>query len=140
MKCWFASTVCTISLIANLLLIALLVWVNPFEKLQPVEYVAYDFSPEDYRWGIENFPVDTNVGAIKDANAAVESAKKLWCKKWGEMNGKPYDPTHGCPIEVFYNQEADYWLVQGTLPSGVSGAVPCAIFTSSGDVIAVWMN
>lgn len=140
MKGWLTSAICIISLITNLLLIILLIWINPLKKLQPVEYVVRDFSLEDYSWGIENFPVDTNIGEIKNANAAVKGAKKLWISKWGKVNGKTYDPTHGCPVEVFYNQETDCWLVQGTLPSGVSGSVPCAIFTSFGEVIAVWMN
>ncbi len=103
------------------------------------EITVWDCDISKLQWEIENFPCERNVGPVPDAETAVARAKELWMDKYGVVNGKPYDPTHGCPISVGYDAKNDCWAVNGTLPKNAIGSVPFAIIQSDGTVLAVGM-
>ena len=127
-----------ISVAINLLLGLLLLRLEP-EK--PVQYIVEEFSVEDYRWGIENFPVSENVGTIRGWEDAAQKGTELWVKYLTirEENVQD-DPINAEPIVVAYDAQTDCWLVRGTLPPEYTGAVPTAIIGADGKTWAVWMN
>ena len=126
-----------IAALAVLLLGAVILWkVNTAEE-QVI--VIMDCDLASYQRVIERFPYEGNVGPIPDAETAVARAKELWLEKYGVINGKPYDPTHGCPIKVGYDAKQDCWVVHGTLPKNAIGAVPVAIIQGDGTVLAMGM-
>ena len=80
-----------------------------------------------------------NVGEINSAVEAVEAAKKIWDKEFGEISGTYYDPTEGRKIEIAFDENSDCWLLTGTLPEDTFGTVPIALIKSNGDVMAIYM-
>lgn len=104
---------------------------------QTPDYLAPSFLLDDYQQSIEQFSVDAQVGLITDIHTAAEAATGLWNSL---LSPQEITATQDAPIQVYYNQDADYWLVKGTPNTGTAETVPCAIIASSGDVIAVWMG
>lgn len=88
------------------------------------------FTIEEYKWEIENFQSDKNIGKVDNANIAIEKAKELWSEKYGDTDGKKvnieYDPESGC------------WHVCGLVSPKKFGGVPHAIIQRDGKVMAVW--
>jgi len=103
-------------------------------------YTVYDFDLSTCEWGLENFPIDDRVEEIKDAETAVEQAKKLWEKYLSKAGNHPYNPINGLPVTVGFDEERECWCVSGTLQDGVDGAVPRAVIQQDGEVLAVWMD
>lgn len=97
-------------------------------------------SSGDAQFGLTYFPSNKNVGSIADAETAIEKAKALWMEEFSTINGKPYDPINGYPIEATYDYDEEYWILNGTLPDLCLGSVPIAIIEPDGDVLAVWMG
>lgn len=97
-----------------------------------------EFELNKYRWEIETFPSDKNVGQVDDANAAIEKAKELWIEKYSVVGGQPNNPINGKPIKIYFDEKNDCWYVHGTLPKNQVGGYPHAIIQKDGKVIAVW--
>ena len=127
----------TIIALAILLLSAVILWQTKITE--ELEIVVRDCDIAKLQREIEQFPYEGNVGPVPDAETAVAKAIELWQKEYGEINGKSYDPTRGCPISVGYDQEKDCWAVNGTLPPNAMGSVPFAIIQSDGTVLALGM-
>ena len=80
-----------------------------------------------------------NVGKINSPIDAVEKAKQIWDKEFGEIGGTYNDPTGGRKIEIAFDENSDCWLLTGTLPEDTFGTVPIALIKSNGDVMAIYM-
>ena len=68
-----------------------------------------------------------------DAADAVEKAETLWVETYGEQvkEEKPY--------QVFYDENSDSWLIQGTLrANSVGGVANFLAEGKTGKVLAVW--
>lgn len=126
-----------IAVLAVLILTAIFLGQN--QTAQETEIDVWECDISLLRREIENFPYEGNVGPVPDAETAIARAKELWLEKYGVVNGKPYDPTRGCPISVGYDEENDCWAVNGTLPENAIGSVPFAIIQRDGTVLAVGM-
>ena len=106
----------------------------------PEEIFSGAFDLKDYRWAIDDFPFDEKVGEISDGSVAAEKTKLMWVQEFGDedQDGVISDPSLGRPVEVYYAESQDCWLVKGTLPTGWLGAVPCAIIQGDGTVLALF--
>lgn len=127
----------TLKAVGVLLLSVVILW--QLKNAEEPQIIVADCDITQLQEEIERFPFDRNVGLVPDAETAIARAKELWLEKYGVINGKPYDPTHGCPISVGYDAKHDCWAVNGTLPKNGMGAVPFAIIQSDGTVLAVGM-
>ena len=127
-----------ISMLLNVFMVAILLRLQP-TKAQ--EYIVEEFTIADYTWEIENFPTYGKLEAVEDVEDAAQKGMDLWVKHLtiNEENVQ-YDPINGEPVIVAYDKESSCWLIKGTLPYGVTGAVPTAIIASDGEIIAVWMS
>ena len=99
-----------------------------------------EFRLSDYEWEMETYPSDKNVGPTNDAETAIQKAKELYFEKFGVMNGQPFNPLKNVEITVAYDKYNQCWLVSGTLPVEIDGAVPMALIQKDGKVLAVWMG
>lgn len=104
------------------------------------EIIVGEFCIETYRWEIENFPSDKNVGQVKNKEVAIQKAKQLWIDEFSTFNNQSYNPVNGKEIEISYDAQNECWFINGTLPSNTKGSVPCAIIDKDGNVLAVWMG
>ena len=105
--------------------------------------VVGEFCLDDYQEEIQIFSVDKNVGPVKDAKTASEKARQIWIEKYGKVDmseyfGYPEDPSHGSPLQVYYDKTQDCWLIHGTSASMILMSLPYAIIQSDGTVVAVW--
>ena len=92
------------------------------------------FAMEEYQSFIDAFPSEENVGSIADSEDAIRKAEAVWIEHYGEGVKEQQ------PYRVFYDDQNDVWLVQGTL-KGLrrKGGVPNILIKgATGDVIAVW--
>lgn len=127
-----------ISILLNVFIVTILLRLQP---TKPQEYIIEDFKIADYAWGIKNFPTWGKLEAIEGVEDAAQKGIDLWVKHLTIHEERvQYDPINGEPIIVAYDEEADCWLIKGTLPPNVSGAVPTAIIRSNGEIVAVWMS
>lgn len=99
-----------------------------------------EFNLSDYKWEIDTFYCNKNVGPVINAECAISKAKELWLDKFGVIDGKPYDPIKGRPIVVAYDKSSNCWRINVTLPENILGAAPYALIQSDGEVLAVWMG
>lgn len=90
------------------------------------------FSLEEYRWEIDNFPANKNVGEVGNHNVAIEKAKELWRERFGVS-----DSTE---TEVAWDSENECWHINNIPPADTLGGVYHAIIQKNGDVIAVWLD
>lgn len=88
------------------------------------------FDLADYQWAIDSFSSSEKIGRIIDVDDVVTKSTELWRQLYGELSGEP--------IEVFFDENNDCWLLRGTLPKGWLGGTPHIIVQSSGAVLAVW--
>lgn len=123
----------TVALVLLGVMIMMLINLNKSSKIS-------EFDLSNYKWEIETFQSDKNVGKVNDSNTAIAQAKELWIEKYGTINGIPYDPTHGRKVNVYFDYSNDCWLIRGTLPPNTKGSVPSAIIQKDGTVLAVWMD
>jgi len=105
--------------------------------------VVGEFCLDDYQEEIQIFSVDKNVGPVKDAKTASEKARQIWIEKYGKVDmseyfGYPEDPSHGSPLQVYYDKTQDCWLIHGTTKAMILMSRPYAIIQSDGTVVAVW--
>ena len=105
--------------------------------------VVGEFCLDDYKDEIQIFSTDINVGPVKDAKTAGEKARQLWIEKYGKVDmseyfGYPEDPSHGSPLQVYYDKTQDCWLIHGTTKAMILMSRPYAIIQSDGTVVAVW--
>lgn len=131
------KVILAITAFAVILLCAVILWQVKITK--DSEIVVRDCNITNYQRVIEECPYEGNVGPVPDAETAIARAKELWLEKYGVISGKPYDPTHGCPIMVGYDAVNDCWVVNGTLPKNGMGVVPLAIIQGDGTVLAMGM-
>lgn len=97
---------------------------------------VYTFDISDYSWELENCGYTKNIGPVTTKNIAIDKAKQLWKERFGNI----YE-INGLPIAVAYDEKNKCWLVNGTLQDdSVDGAVPCALITKDGDVLAMWIG
>jgi len=95
--------------------------------------VVENFKSSDYRYYIDNFSSEENVGSIIDAKDAIKKSEIIWIKLYGENIKKEK------PFKVFYDAKSEIWLVQGTLRSNMMGGVAnILIDNDTGKVLAVW--
>lgn len=107
------------------------------EKQEPdvgTPSIVGTFQYDDYKdRNLIDFPSARFLGPIPNAETAMAQAETIWTEIYGEQvkSKKPY--------QVFYDEEADVWLVTGTLPDGFNGGVPyIMIRKSDGEVLAIW--
>lgn len=115
---------------------------NRKKETIPDEIFLGTFDLTDYQWAIDDFPFNEKVEEISDGAAAAEKAKLMWLQEFGDedQDGVITDPSLGRPVEVYYTESQDCWLVKGTLPAGWLGAVPCAIIQGDGTFLALWRD
>ena len=89
------------------------------------------FCLTDYRWEIQTFSTDQNVGEVNDQNIAIKYAKSLWVEKYSVDIPKR-------KIEVAYDSKEECWHVYSTQSPNVVGGVLHAIIHKNGGVLAVW--
>ena len=93
---------------------------------------VFEFSIHNYEENIKNFPLDKNVGDVKNSTEAKKIAEELWIEIYGK------EITKNKPFVIFYDTENQAWLIRGTLRGEHEGGVPFLIVTENGDVLAVW--
>lgn len=104
-----------------------------------VDQYGWDHRPVEnfhlcaYQMEIAAFPYQRNVGKIEDAKSAKSQARILWKERFSAI-----DPDTLRRIEVLYDEQAQCWLVRGTLPESAVGGVPNALISRDGSVLAVW--
>lgn len=92
-----------------------------------------DFEVSDYQYYIENCPSEEIIGSVNDVNILVKSVEEIWVIKYGESVRKQK------PYQVLYDEEAEIWLVQGTLSHGKMGGVAnILVANGTGKVLAIW--
>ena len=91
------------------------------------------FDLNEYRWEIETFSLDKNVGQVNNKKIAIEKAKSLW-------NEQSYNFINERRIKVDYDCREESWHIYGTLPRNTLGGVPHAIIRKSGETLAVWVD
>lgn len=87
----------------------------------------------EYQWYVKNFPSDTCLGKIENAETAIQKAESLWTEIYGQevASKKPYIASYDAANQV--------WLVHGSLPTGTVGGAPYLLVENeTGDVLAVW--
>jgi len=97
-----------------------------FSKVRP-------FDVDDYQEFIDTFPSNECLGKISGKADAVKKAETVFVKIYGKQIKRER------PYQIFYDEEAGVWLVQGSLPSNMKGG--CAniiIENDTGKVLAVW--
>ncbi len=99
-----------------------------------------EFRLSDYKWEMETYPSDKNVGPTNDAETAIQKAKELYIEKFSVINGQTYDPLEYVKISIAFDENNQCWLITGTLPPDMFGAVPMALIQKDGKVLAVWMG
>lgn len=82
-----------------------------------------EFELNKYRWEIETFPSDKNVGQVDDANAAIEKAKELWIEKYSVVGGQPNNPINGRPIKVYFDEKMIVGMCMVLYPKIKSGDI-----------------
>jgi len=97
-----------------------------------------DFQLSEYRWAIEDFPYNRNVGSVDNPRTAIERAKELWVERFSRPGEKPYNHISSRKVEVSFDAENECWLVNGVLPFFFDGGAPNAIIQRNGEVLAVW--
>ena len=118
--------------IAIVLIIALVgggVYMIFLKKTETVD----SFKLTDYSDFIERFPSEKILGSIDSAQTVKEKAETIWLDIYGNSvkDKKPYN--------VFFDEQNQVWLVQGTLQKNCDGGVPhILIQKSDGKVLAVW--
>lgn len=115
-----------------------------YRKIQ-ANLTVGEFRVADYQEELEIFSIDKHVGPVRDANAAREKARQIWIEEYGQVHlseyfGYPKDPSNGSPLQVYYDQTQDCWLIHGTTASAhlIIIELPYAIIRSDGTVLAVW--
>lgn len=91
------------------------------------------FELDDYRYYIENYSSEENIGDTANLRKLVKKVENLWIKLYGKSvkNEKPY--------KIFYDPNNDVWLIQGSLRTNMMGGVAnILIENSTGKVLAVW--
>ncbi|MBP5780502.1 MAG: hypothetical protein J6X34_04630 [Clostridia bacterium] len=97
-----------------------------FSKVRP-------FDVDDYQEFIDTFPSNEYLGKISGKADAVKKAETLFVKIYGKQVKKER------PYQIFYDEKAEAWLVQGSLPSNKKGGVAKIIIENdTGKVLAVW--
>lgn len=97
---------------------------------------VYPFDISDYSWELEKCGYQKNVGPVTTKNIAIDKAKQLWKERFGNI----YE-INDLPIAVAYDEKSECWRVNGTLQDDIeNGAVPCALITKDGDVLAMWIG
>ena len=99
---------------------------STFSKVRP-------FDVDDYQEFIDTFPSNECLGKISGKADAVKKAETVFIKIYGKQVKKER------PYQIFYDEEAEVWLVQGSLPSNKHGGVANIIIENdTGKVLAVW--
>ncbi|MBO5076339.1 MAG: hypothetical protein J5584_01930 [Clostridia bacterium] len=97
-----------------------------FSKVRP-------FDVDDYQEFIDTFPSNECLGKISGKADAVKKAETVFIKIYGKQVKKER------PYQIFYDEEAEVWLVQGSLPSyKIGGVANIIIENDTGKVLAVW--
>ena len=128
----------TIGLFLSIFLIAVICDVNKMfyhdDKLcrETFEEVLFVLNSHEKTLNLEYYS-DTKINSEKDAE---EYAQLLWNEYYGEFDE--------FPIRAHYYQKEDCWYCHGTLKRGLFeqklGGVKSAIFTSSGQVVIVYLS
>lgn len=130
-------------IITTILIIVLLIAVMIFclcTKIQRMSEkenrTVNSFDISDYSWELNNYGYKKNIGPVTTKNIAIEKAKLLWEEKFGKLY-----VDNNLPIAVAYDEKSECWRVNGTLQdNNIDGAVPCAIISKEGDVLALWFG
>ena len=86
-----------------------------------------------FKYYIDNFSSEDDVGSITDAADAIKKAEKIWIEAYGKQVKKEK------PYQVFYDENSGIWLVQGTLrANSVGGVANFLADGKTGKVLAVW--
>lgn len=125
----------SVILIVVLILGALFISIHNYKVQNQVQ----SFSVQEYKQEITDFSSNKifgyvrKLGEIISAETAKEYAQKIWLEIYGEHIKK-------CrPYKVYWDEENDNWLVEGTLRKNVLGGVPYIIFSKNdGEIVAVW--
>jgi hypothetical protein len=121
------------------LLIALIVFCLYLEMQQTAgkeNKIENTFDLSDYSWELENCGYEKNVGDVATKNIAIQKAKQLWEERFGDMY-----MINNFPVAVAYDPKNECWRVNGTLKNNnIEGAVPCAIISKDGTVLALWIG
>ena len=96
-----------------------------------------EVSLSEYEYYVDNFSFKPNhsfeITPITSREDAIEKAISIWEKEYGKNC-----LVEGQPIDVFYDNSNDCWLLKGALPRNTLGGTPHIIIGSNGRIIAVW--
>ena len=91
------------------------------------------FSVNEFSEDIEKFSSNEVLGEVLTGKAAIQKAEKLWIDLYGK------DIVKEKPYKVYFDEENQAWLVNGSLPYGYDGGVAYVIIRKTdGKVLAVW--
>lgn len=115
-------------------------------EYQFVEVKNFDMT--EFKWEIEHYPLDKNVGQVNNRNVAIEQSKTLWSdwsKQYGLDDGKTYQDIYKefikpSKFEVAYDSKEKCWHVYGIFRPNILGGIPHSIIRENGEVIAVWVD
>lgn len=108
------------------------IYISFFKKAKTDETIGA-FKLMDYSYFIENFPSNKVLGSVDSAQLAKENAEVIWIETYGESIKKIKS------YKVFFDEENQVWLVQGSLQKNWKGGVPYILIQKyDGKVLAVW--
>lgn len=95
------------------------------------------FNFDEYSNYTIDYPSDSVLGPVNDAESAKEKAQSVWLVLFGESieDEKPY--------KVFFDESNGMWLVTGSMPKRLFGSIKGSVANiivrkSDGKVMAVW--
>ena len=139
---------CIVLSIALIAALGVVIYRSTYTNIVYLEEPDSVFYPEFYDYLINYWPSDSKVEPILDYMDAAQKGQRLWENELvGQIKGWTGPINPGKYVEVYYIEEQDTWVIEGTSPYyntdyntrdvDWTGALPCAIIRSDGTVLAV---
>lgn len=95
-------------------------------------YTTKTFELADYKWEIENFASNKNIGEIKEEKNVIDKVKILWNKEFNINSRQTKN------IEISFDSQEECWHINNVVSRNTLGGVVHAIIRKNGDVVAIW--
>ena len=115
------------------LVFAVLIGGIPVIAIQNNTPTIKTFEVHEYQNYLSNFSSEEKLGAISDIQDLLKKVEMIWIKNYGEHIKKEK------PYQIFYDENNEIWLVQGTLrPNMMGGVANIIVEDGTGKVLAIW--
>ena len=93
-----------------------------------------------YKWAIERYQTNKNVGRVDSKKDAVQKAKSLWLEAEFVDEEQLTEWIANQKIEVECDPQEEFWHIYRVFDPYVIGGKTHAIIRTSGEVMAVWVE